>query len=500
MKNPLRVIAMYLPQFHQIPENDEWWGEGYTEWTAVKKTKSYFEKQIQPRVPLNENYYDLSQKKTMIWQESLMKKYNIYGLCFYHYYFKNGRRILEKPAENLLKWTDIDIPFCFSWANETWARSWSNVANSNTWNLKEKVNKTERDRGILLYQSYGFENEWKEHFDYLYPFFKDDRYIKIDGHPVFLIYKPDQIPGLPRMMDYWKTLSKQCNIEYPIVIGTNTQRNIFEKKLQQEPNYTDLGKCFNHANFSDVVNAMVENARIADEKTFLCASPGYDDTPRRGEKGEEFKIAPPEEFCKQMAVLIQESKCKGNEFLFLNAWNEWGEGMYIEPDTVFQYGYLEAVKKALSFNNSIEQKKSDHYVLRREIECKKMLYKSETSERTLKKMIQIKSNGLSIKKFFSYHNIRAIVVYGKGLMAEWVIKELQEEVAIKAIMDRNTDVMLNFDLIRVIAPNELTDNIDAIVVTAVGSYDEIYYALKKKYDVPIFNFEEIADYILDCDA
>ncbi len=127
---------MDLPQFHRIPENDMWWGEGFTEWTAVKAGEKFFEGQMQPRVPLDGNYYDLLNEQTMRWQADLMRKYDIYGMCFYHYYFKDGRKILEKPAENLLEWKDIEMPFCFSWANETWARSWSNINGKNAWSSK----------------------------------------------------------------------------------------------------------------------------------------------------------------------------------------------------------------------------------------------------------------------------------------------------------------------------------------------------------------------------
>ena len=118
----MKVIAMYLPQFHRVKENDEWWGEGFTEWTAVRGAKQLFNGHYQPRIPQNRNYYDLLEKDTMLWQASLMKQYGIDGMCIYHYWFKDGRKILEKPAENLLQWKDVDMPFCFSWANETWAR------------------------------------------------------------------------------------------------------------------------------------------------------------------------------------------------------------------------------------------------------------------------------------------------------------------------------------------------------------------------------------------
>ncbi len=128
-----KVLAFYLPQFHQVKENDAWWGEGFTEWMAVRRAKTLFPEHNQPRRPLNDNYYDLTDKKTMEWQANLAKKYCVDGFCFYHYYFKDGRKSLEKPAENLLSWTDVDMPFCFCWANESWARSWGGVSGANPW-------------------------------------------------------------------------------------------------------------------------------------------------------------------------------------------------------------------------------------------------------------------------------------------------------------------------------------------------------------------------------
>lgn len=128
----IRTIAMYLPQFHCIPENDAWWGKGFTEWSTVKAAKPLYESHGQPRIPLNQNYYNLLEKETMLWQAELMHQYGIDGLCFYHYYFKNGKKILEKPAENLLCWKDVNIPFCFCWDSASWARTWSNVG-GNSW-------------------------------------------------------------------------------------------------------------------------------------------------------------------------------------------------------------------------------------------------------------------------------------------------------------------------------------------------------------------------------
>lgn len=123
----MKIFTMYLPQFHRTLENDAWWGEGFTDWVSTKNVAPLFSGHVQPRIPLNSNYYDLTEKETMKWQAELMHQYGIDGMCIYHYWFKDGRKVLEKPAENLLKWKDIDMPFCFYWANESWARSWSNV-------------------------------------------------------------------------------------------------------------------------------------------------------------------------------------------------------------------------------------------------------------------------------------------------------------------------------------------------------------------------------------
>ena len=132
----IRTLAMYLPQFHKTRENDEWWGSGFTDWTTVRSAEKLFGGHNQRREPLNDYYYDLLEKSTMQWQAKTAAEYGINGFCFYHYYFKRGRRVLEKPAENLLEWTDISMPFCFCWANETWARTWSNVTYANAWSEK----------------------------------------------------------------------------------------------------------------------------------------------------------------------------------------------------------------------------------------------------------------------------------------------------------------------------------------------------------------------------
>ena len=194
-----KIIVRYLPQFHRTKENDEWWGEGFTEWTTVRKGKSLYNGHLQPREPLNGNYYNLLDKNTMKWQADLARKYGIDGFAFYHYWFKDGKQILERPAENLLKWKDIDMPFCFCWANETWSRTWSNLMNGNVWAGEFEQKSECNDNGILLDQKYGLSGAWIDHIKYLIPFFQDKRYIKHNGKPVFMIYHPEEMHCLPDM-------------------------------------------------------------------------------------------------------------------------------------------------------------------------------------------------------------------------------------------------------------------------------------------------------------
>ena len=169
----MKVIAFYLPQFHEIAENNEWWGEGFTEWVNVKNAKPLTKNHNQPHVPLNNNYYNLLNDDVKKWQIDLAKEYGIYGFCMYHYWF-NGHLLLEKPVEQFLKNKELDFPFCLCWANENWTNVWAAEGNK-----------------ILISQTYGDQEEWERHFEYFLPFFKDNRYIKEDGCPLLVIYKPD---------------------------------------------------------------------------------------------------------------------------------------------------------------------------------------------------------------------------------------------------------------------------------------------------------------------
>ena len=350
----VKIVAYYLPQYHQIPENDMWWGEGFTEWTTVKNALPLWYGHKQPKVPFNDYYYDLTERSTMDWQAGLMKHYGIDGWCLYHYWFKDGEKILETPAENLLKWKDIDISYCFCWANESWARTWSNLTDKNSWGeIVETEDKKPGDSGILLKQSYGLEEEWTDHFYYLLPFFQDKRYIRIDNKPIFVIYKPAIIPCLLAMKDCWDELAKDAGLGGICLIYLAGKDEAFDKDVQYAQRspfssecLTKIDKCgVRRYSYDKTWESILSNNN---KKCFYTGFSGFDDTPRRGVYGSVFDGASPQKLQSYMISMLSKSASEGKEFVFFNAWNEWGEGMYLEPDKENGFKMLEAVKNAKS--------------------------------------------------------------------------------------------------------------------------------------------------------
>ncbi len=365
----MKVIAWYLPQFHEIPENNEFWGEGFTEWTNMKKATPLYEGHYQPRIPLNRNYYDLSNWKVIEQQSVLAKKYGIYGFCFYHYWFSD-RILLKKPMENLLRHPHISIPFCVCWANESWTNTW--VSNN---------------KKVLIKQTYGDKEEWKRHFDYLNHFFSDPRYIKEDGCPFIVIYRPDNIPCLEDMLDYWRQLSVKegysgLKISYQHVCYhmRKNKKSCFDYGIEYQPMYALEDEKTKHEKvvslFKDRLSIVMQNVfgkapevkrnkviRIDYSSVWesvlkrhgdgqITMIPGafvdWDNTPRRGIKGIVFSGATPSEFEKYMVKQIYNAKENyKSDKIFLFAWNEWAEGGYLEPDERYGYSYLEALRNAL---------------------------------------------------------------------------------------------------------------------------------------------------------
>jgi hypothetical protein len=355
---------MYLPQYHSIAENDEWWGEGYTEWTAVKRAQPLFNGHIQPKVPLDMNYYDLSDTsaKSWKWQAQIANKYDVYGFCVYHYWFK-GHQLLQKPLEILLQHPEIDIRYTMCWANETWTRTWYG-----------------QKKDILMKQEYGVEEDWDAHFQYLLKFFKDDRYIKINNKPVLNIYRSSDIQDLGKMREFWDRLAKKNGFDGIYVIAANTHSDletrddIVDAYYDFEPGYTlkhklnffqtffyaskvllrrVLNNLFNlrlveHMIDAQLINKMMKrNIRRSNKPLFPGAFTMWDNTPRVSYRGTIYKNANPETFSNRLKEIHNTINNEELDFVFINAWNEWGEGCYLEPDSIHQYDYLEMIKKVI---------------------------------------------------------------------------------------------------------------------------------------------------------
>lgn len=375
----MRIIAFYLPQFHQIPENDEWWGEGFTEWTNMRKAKALFDGHEQPRVPLGGNYYDLLERDTIAWQIDLAKQHGVHGFCFYHYWF-DGHMLLEKPMEIMSSDPGLNIPYCICWANENWTNAWN----------------AEGDVRTLIQQTYGDRDEWERHFDYLLTFFKDPNYILEGNCPFFVIYRPEIIPCLNEMLDCWDELARQNGFDgmvfayqqmsFHVLEGHDESR--FKYNIEYQPSYarydlqansdsavtkalfklkntvrgvvsrvdkafgTNLGARITKPglrleSYDDLCRAII--SRCPDSKKAIPGMfVGWDNTPRRGEGGRVCLGSTPETFGAYMSLQIDNARQNyDKDMIFIFAWNEWAEGGYLEPDERWGHGYLKALKAAL---------------------------------------------------------------------------------------------------------------------------------------------------------
>lgn len=374
----VKIIPFYLPQFHTIPENDKWWGEGFTEWTNVKKAVPLYEGHDQPRVPLGENYYNLLDDNVKIEQARLAKEYGIFGFCYYHYWFKDGKKLLERPAEQMLANKAVDLPFCFCWANENWSKNWDGG-----------------NREVIMKQEYGTEADWEKHFQYLLPFFKDERYITVGGKPLFVIYKPEQIIDVYQMVTYWRKRALEegfpglcLAFQFPTYYADMYyHKDVFDYRIEFEPVYSRNLASMRHPGTSGKVEKLRkllgENAVSAYRKArssgmgaasggksqslslyfydetwekILSAEwteeflPGafvdWDNTPRN-KHGVAYTGFTIERFRDYLTKLVTRANKENKPMLFINAWNEWGEGAFLEPDEKYGYQKLEAVRTAL---------------------------------------------------------------------------------------------------------------------------------------------------------
>lgn len=350
----MKVIAYYLPQFHRTRENDIWWGEGFTEWTHVKSGVPLFKGHYQPHVPFDGNYYSLNEKTTVEVQTALMHKYGVYGFAYYHYWF-DGDLLLEMPAENLLNWQDIDQRFFLFWANHSWVKS------------------VEGRKTILKEQTYGGERDWAKHFEYLAKFFGDSRYIRVGDRPVIGIYNVADIPDYCEMLAFWNRLAVEAG--FPGIYTIQSVNNLSEatsvpacsdaltlrmpnlatnetskwySRFKARPALQRLVPLYypyksKYSKIISIVNKINEGFS-ASRKVFYGTYTGWDNTPRHGRRGSVHTDSDPALF-KDSLVRISKL-CTQDDFVFINAWNEWAEGMHLEPDDKCGYSFLQAVLDA----------------------------------------------------------------------------------------------------------------------------------------------------------
>lgn len=353
-----RLIAFHLPQFHPIPENDRWWGRGFTEWTNVAKAQPLFPGHHQPQLPGELGFYDLRLPEAREAQARLAREHGIEAFCFWHYWF-DGKLLLERPLQDLLATGSPDFPFCLAWANEPWTRRWDG-----------------QDSEVLQAQTYGGDRDDTAHFAWLLPFLRDRRALTVDGRPVFLIYRPGDLPDPARTLTLWRRLAAEAGLPglYLIAILTsfrNQARNWreagFDGELLFQPNFdefarqarTDQANRLVPATRTEAVVARYENAwprfaalseRTAQEAdVYASVVPGWDNTARRARGSFLLADPAPKHFAAWLDLEIQrvQSRDPDRRLVFLNAWNEWAEGNHLEPDARSGRAFLEAVRRVV---------------------------------------------------------------------------------------------------------------------------------------------------------
>lgn len=358
------IFAYYLPQFHFTPENDSWWEKDFTEWTNVKKAKPLFKGHQQPLIPGDLGYYNLETNETMRKQAKLAKNYGIDGFVFYHYWFGNGKTLLEKPILNFLYDSSIDIQFCICWANESWKGTWHGAARNQ----------------LLQEQNYLGKEDYEKHFQFLLPFFRDPRILKIEDKPIYQIYVPESIPDLEIYIEtfndlafkaglkgiYWMGV-KYSNEFDPIAFAikglvNNNLKNInryhhksvqgfFYRNFLSNPIIRKTMKWPKRIPFRTVRDCL-EDFPVKNSCDFYpLAIPNWDNTPRVGEEGTVYTGCSPLEFKEHLKVCLSHSKVtndRDRQIVFIKSWNEWAEGNILEPEQRYRFGYLEIIKELVS--------------------------------------------------------------------------------------------------------------------------------------------------------
>jgi SAM-dependent methyltransferase len=360
-----KLIAFYLPQYHRIAENSEWWGPGFTEWTNVVKAKPNYEGHYQPHLPRELGFYDLSNVEVMREQAELAKIYGIGAFCFYYYWF-SGRRILENPIDNFFE-SNIDMNYCLCWANENWTRTWDGDS-----------------RSVLMEQKY-LEKDPLDFIESLLKYFKDPRYIRVDGKPMLIVYRAKDIPNCEKVFNIWRNVVIASgfpgihivavdfyDINRPDEVGADALVEFPPHKFNGPQCVPDQLPKFTNNDFSggivDYAKVMAQSANRAkpDFTLYRAILPSWDNTARRQNTPTIIYGSNPELFSSWLSYLRTYTreifKEKSDSFIFINAWNEWGEGCHLEPDQKWGLQYLEAIKKSSWYSreeNNIDSARHD---------------------------------------------------------------------------------------------------------------------------------------------
>ena len=342
-----RVIAFYLPQFHPVPENDEWWGSGFSEWTNAARARPLFRGHVQPHVPADLGFYDLRLPESREAQAELAQRYGVEAFCYWHYWFA-GRRILERPYVEMLASGAPDFPFCLGWANQTWSGIWHGAP----------------DR-VLIEQTYPGPEDDRRHFEHVLPAFADRRYLRVDEKPLFYVFRPELLPDRASFVERWRDLAAEAGLpglylvaEVSDLLGKGPAYVDFERDgfdagvYVRLPARTDrwstvkmrLGrKLFRRPERYSYATPPVEPpAAIASERMHPCVYPNWDNTPRSGRGGLVLTGSSPEAFRRHVRAAVRSLAARPPEhrLLFVKSWNEWAEGNYLEPDLEHGHGFL----------------------------------------------------------------------------------------------------------------------------------------------------------------
>lgn len=361
-----RVIAMYLPQYHPIKENDETWGKGFTEWTNVVQGRPLFRGHEQPKLPADLGFYDLRLPEIREQQAELARDAGIEGFMYWHYWMGGGKLLLEKPFEEVLKTKSPNFPFCLGWANHSWQ--------TRTW---KKQNVVFKDK-MIVEQTYPGDEDIVQHFNYVLPAFRDSRYITVDGKPVFLIFAPFDIPNVQHFLKMWRDLAVQNGLKGVHFVGLRDGRtqkssqlfewgfdavnnrslgeaedrvlgSVFLRKVKRFLSVKMGGATLQKFNYLDIIRNLGDDDNYK-ENVYPTIIPGYDRTARAGRRAVIYYNNTPQNFGEHVDRVMKyvEKKEDEHKIILLKSWNEWGEGNYMEPDLKYGHAYLDELKKRIT--------------------------------------------------------------------------------------------------------------------------------------------------------